>query len=85
MTLVMRTKSCYDTGDDVCYPCYAGYDDGDGDDNDDDDDDGDGDDDVCYPCYAGACTLPAESQAWKRKIFKHREFTTYQNDVVEIG
>ena len=38
MTLVMRTKSCYDTGDDVCYPCYAGYDDGDGDDNDDGDD-----------------------------------------------
>ena len=49
------------------------------------DDDGDGDDDVCYPCYAGACTLPAESQAWQRKIFKHREFTTYQNDIVEIG
>ena len=69
MTLVMRTKSCYDTGDDVCYPCYAGYDDGDGDDNDDDDDDGDGDDDVCYPCYAGACTLPAESQAWERKKY----------------
>ena len=45
---------------------------------DDDDDDDDGDDhdhddgdDVSYPCYAGACTLPAESQAWERKIFEH--------------
>ena len=57
----------YGTGDDDCHPCYAS--DGDGDDNGDDDDDYNGDD-VCYPCYAGACTLPAESQAWKRKIFK---------------